>query len=696
MTSRLVARALFGVAFVGALLGCHKVPLRENPGTFDVLAAHWFENEKTQYVFFSISGLRPDQAALTWPSRFELKSEALKPGEFVPLDLSKGRHKHRLVSCGEGRVCGSFSYEAAVPSKDLAIRYFYHDQSQLHVEAAIPNSAHPAGDSAGSQSALVFGVFSEGNERVQVRVHDNFGTPNDEAVERFGLERVFEISNLRLADVTVEAQGQLRKRTGTDFLFPADAVVDDRSTNGSSASLKVTSSEAWISERLSQEAEASAAVFRLRLVDRAGQSVREAWGLARRNPVLQADSVSVRTPMREARKIPLVISYCPDREESSRQTSALFLDYQRFILGLHKAPIDVCFAVGEEERFARELEGVMTRKIAEARVAARADGEGGRDFFFTVIVNHRLSPVIVHFHREIVAQLAQFVRAERALVSPRLVGAFVYDSDALESRGLQGSSAALQSSIVWCPRIDLSKGRDGGQSADVNCASYRAGEVDLGPLNFLIPMGPFPTLDTYVEYVQKHGDKGLSKNPNFVVKAIQTNPNSVVLDDATHTFFDGERVTLLPGEGLRFCRDRDPTAMLGSVSLKIRDRDTGAETIADVSRAQIATLEGKKSLDVAVGIQWEFPFLGGLTFDTPVRGKVFNLIPIQTSIGNSQKVGDEKWSRETWPVGPILQKCVKYCDHPFFDEAGVYQLKQPWRTGAGRCVSPKPVAAPGV
>ena len=35
---------------------------------------------------------------------------------------------------------------------------------------------------------------------------------------------------------------------------------------------------------------------------------------------------------------------------------------------------------------------------------------------------------------------------------------------------------------------------------------------------------------------------------------------------------------------------------------------------------------------------------------------------------------DLKWSRKEWKVGPLLQKCVRYCDHPAFDEGGVYQL----------------------
>jgi len=58
------------------LTACPKTPLRENRASFDLASSHWFPNEKTQYVFFSVSGLRLAQARLDWPFAFEISALA--------------------------------------------------------------------------------------------------------------------------------------------------------------------------------------------------------------------------------------------------------------------------------------------------------------------------------------------------------------------------------------------------------------------------------------------------------------------------------------------------------------------------------------------------------------------------------------------------------------------------------------------
>ena len=92
------------------------------------------------------------------------------------------------------------------------------------------------------------------------------------------------------------------------------------------------------------------------------------------------------------------------------------------------------------------------------------------------------------------------------------------------------------------------------------------------------------------------------------------------------------------------------------------------------------------SLDV--GLWWESPFFGGFTWDSPLTGKVFGFIPLSKTFRNEQKMGEDKWRNGVWNLTPVLQKCLRHCGHPFFDEAGTYQINTGWNE-VPTCPSPK-------
>jgi hypothetical protein len=65
------------------------------------------------------------------------------------------------------------------------------------------------------------------------------------------------------------------------------------------------------------------------------------------------------------------------------------------------------------------------------------------------------------------------------------------------------------------------------------------------------------------------------------------------------------------------------------------------------------------------------------------------MVPYQRSFQSYERLGDSKWQDTEWDFGAMIQKCVKYCDHPFFDEKGTYQVNMMWRDETlGTC--PKP------
>lgn len=674
------AFVLVAALSITGFTACEKVPLREHRGQFDLATAHWFENEKTQYLFFSIEGLRTGQAKVSWPAEFEL---AKGNEEFKKINFAEAVHQHQLVECGEGKICGSFSFKADTAVPRLAIRYRYNAESPLVETVAVPTSQHRANTGSNAQSALIYGVFNGTNSRLQVRVHDNFGSPDSEQIKAYGMTRRFSVESTTLANVSANFDEATADTLAASDAFHFPSRECEPFVRGSAGQpWQFTGSEAWAEHELDPQRPESAACFRIKSLDRGGRLLNEAPALARRNPELGEEALSIRSPLQDALKIPLVFGYCLDRPDSARLTSPLFLEYQRYILGMSmKGGFDACFAIGEEDRFTLEVDRVIKEKLQRAR----QDATSNRDFFFTVVIHHRFAGEFDKFQEIISEKLAQAIQLEStSMTSPRLVGGFVYDS-----RAPGAHIAARSPHVVWCPRIEIENSPTG--NADANCTPRRAGQVTLGPLNFLIPMGPFPTLDTYVKYVEENGgDRGQSKNPQLAIRSVQTNENSVSDPSGIdlYTFFDGQRLSFNATERLRFCFDRDQDQTLQQLVFKA-DQVRGSNPILDVNAAQTLANSGR-SQSLYVGLRWANPFIGGFTFESPIEGKILSFIPISTSFPNQQKIGDELWSRSNWNLGPLLQKCQRHCDHPYFDEAGVYQLNRKWSREV-RCPMPKVV-----
>lgn len=664
------------------LVACHndKVPLRPHGGDFETLSAHYFENEKTAYVFFSVENLRPRQALASWPSAFEM---AVDRGDFASLDPDKAVHRHHLVECGPGRLCGSYSFHAEQAPGSIRLRFRYSEKAALGLESTVATLVHPAGRGADSQSQFVYGVFNASNEKIQVRVHDNFGDPDDAHVGEYGLERSYDVSAPSPADFSVADEQDAISEAGTDFIYPAGPCARFVRAEANGPSLAFSGKDAWLSSSFPSEATESGACFRARLLDHAGRAVTAGMALARKNPVLANTGLNVRPPLKDAFRIPLVLSYCLDQPDAAALTSGAFLDYQRFILDIADPTIDACFALGREEQFANDLAGAMDRKLA----AARAANPAGADFIFVVAINHKLSPVVRTFHETIATALAQRIARELALSSPRLVGAFVYDSQSADLRKIPQAPG-----ITWCPR-DERKG-----SADAaNCSPLVGGEVSFGPLNFIIPMGPFPTLSSYVNYVAKYGDEGKSHDPKLNLQSVQTNGSSVthgLTGDQDRsaggivTFFDGERLSLGAGEGVKFCRNRDNEHLLDQFAF--RENGTGRDAkILSAKEAQAFVQDRDRGTALDVGLRWNSAYVGSFSYELPVRGHVFGFIPLSTTVRSSMPFGDPRWSRKRWNLGSLLQRCVRFCHHPTFDEGGTYQVTQSW-SSLTACPNPRP------
>lgn len=659
--------------------GCHKVPLRTNQAQFDVAVSHWFENEQTQYVFYSVHGMRPEQARTTWNGGFEL-SKSGREQDFSPLDFSAAIYRHRLVECGDGRLCGSYSFHAEKPLTSLAMRYRYNWGSPMKESTYVHVAIHPAGPTADAHSALVYGVFNGDNSKVQIRIHDNFGTPDSSEIENFGMDRAFSIQGMQLVDMSSTDKSLALTESASPFAFPAKTCLGH---SGRAEKFRVDQRSQWSPFSFDSEDPSGVACFDVQALDKNGKVLKQNPAMARRNPVLMQEPIQLHPPLREAHLIPIVLSYCPGLPESPNLTSPAFLDFQRAILGFDSAPIDACFATGEEPQFEKELERVLNQKLAQARGRFAGDG---RDFFFTVIIHHNLSNLVVRFHEIISSQLSAKIASEVEGVSPRLVGAFVYDSQSTEGRSFDHGR-----NIVWCPSKEAPRTMS-PYDADANCMFHSADELSFGPSKFLQSIGPFPSMKVFDDHVSQYQDRSRARFARFLVKSVQTNINSITNahGETLYTFLDGQRVSLREGEQLKFCRNYDAQDTLDQLAFR-QSGALGTTPLLNVDDAQnlISNKERRSPLNLAIGIKWDSAFVGGFEFETPVSGHLFqNLIPITKYSRNRKEIGDSRW-QQNLDLTPLLQRCVRFCDHPFFDESGAYQISSNW-SQLNLCPAPKP------
>src|SRR5690606_29786003 len=185
-----------------------------------------------------------------------------------------------------------------------------------------------------------------------------------------------------------------------------------------------------------------------------------------------------------------------------------FLDYQRFILGMKNSAPDVCLDFNDLEGFEQDLDTYFTNALNYAL----ANNEKGQDVIFVIAYHQILSSEFFNFHQKIAARLTTLIASHAERVSPRLVGAIVYDTG-VKFR----PTAAQRQNMIWCPQ-ELDPVLVAAGMADVgseNCISTPAAELDLEVINFVASLGPFPSLDNYLNYIEDFGDRGLAGNPRL-------------------------------------------------------------------------------------------------------------------------------------------------------------------------------------
>jgi len=669
----MIANICFVLALVGISTSCRKIPLRDNFGTYKTNIAHWFENEGVAYVFFRLDELPDRLVNPAWEIEWSARAAdgGIEEHKYDFIDFDAGVHLHEVKQCERTAFCGSFSFASARPLVDVKIRFRYDRHADLSNSVVLAVNNHEAAGAALGYSARFFGVFSENNERLQIRYVNNFGTPQDSELDDYGMTRKFRVSDAVLQEHTMDEYRAATQSAGSAPAFPATFCT---AASGTAAAI-VTERGTWLSDTFASTSPQNGTCFKVEFLDKSEKTLGTANGqaYALRNPVLQNPNHVLKTPLKESIQIPIIIRICESEPSVDEMFYEDFFNYQRTIMGIRDRDSDLCFRIGFENDFETSFRNLTAERLA----AAKQQNPEQADFVFSVLLHENFSGEFNKIQSAVASQLTTLVAAERGSISPRLVGAFVY------AAGIRFKPTGAQTRhVLWCPK-DLSKlsiqfpSDLGFQSCTIRVPF----EQTFGSITVYENLGPIPSWDLYEDYVTKHGTAGLAKQPDLKFFSVPTGTNTRQEDDVQVTFFDTERYTIGTGEFARICPERlELDALFFRIRMPDAPEESNSLTIFEVNNLW---LSDDAAGSYRIGLSWTYPFVGRVDYKFSTNVSVTKeFIAYQETDRAREYLADQRWYEESFNFGSMVQHCFKYCDHPYFDDQSKYQITESWKSSA--------------
>lgn len=662
-----------------ALLGCPKVPLYPVNAAFEVADVSWFEEEETLFIFWEVEAEQglgdPSVVEVTWATDTERV-------DWTPVTELEMVHTHEAKDCGFEEICGSASVRVPLEPREVQVRLRYHRDGDLALEPETVFNVIRAGQPHQSRSLIVYGVFDETNQYVQWRGRHQFPTLRNEQAERLGLRRQFDIGG----------QGAGASAIGGDdnpYAYGVDCPATFEDVGASSVS---TNDRAAFNEQplpLSVSAEAMVCASST-VTDATGTFTTDAW--ARKNPEVRPAFPLLRSPVEETTQLEFFIAPCErtideDHEEMQRQR-LLIPDLPAF-----------CADDWDSEEWVDELVVALTDAVEAERPA-------GNDMVL-VIGLHRDEAGLALAVED---ALAQVVPEERERASPRLAGAWVFDSS---PRVLADPS--LESSVLWCP-AQISENAS-GRSCPV---APDTPDLELGPFTFgTLPI--LPDRNSYLEFLETYSKRQAGEVQKLTLSAPEFATTTEHIDLGAFgaiTFLNEESIYAAPSDAFSYCPVDSPLAvyvrsdLLSSpelFELFAEDCESGAldPTFCEALSAGVIPIASLPDWHAAVGearydlgVFWDFPFLLQVEFESFLSGAVsaFSFsVPFGIAADGESYLGSFIWTSDTFDISDELAHCTRFCDHPTFDSAGVYHVTDPFRsTYSSSCYRPEyPVTSGG-
>jgi hypothetical protein len=660
-----VTRAL--PALLALAAGCSKVPIVDVEAGFAVADAAWFEAEETLFFFYEVSA----EQGLGEPSVIELAYTTDSGGlDWTPVDALEMVHGHEPVDCGVRSICGSASLAVPEQPRDVRIRLRYHRDGALALEADTVYNVVAAGEPYDARSLVVYGVFDEANQQLQWRGRHQLPTLRNHEAEALGLRRYFAVREVEYGSATL---------TDDQNLYGYGVECPSYFFRADQPEVSTWERAVFSEEPLPVEAGgASVVCAEAEVTDSTGSFITGA--VARKNPEVRPAYPVLRSPVDAATRLDFYLAPC-DRTISEEHEA---MQRQRLRIGdLPTTCIDDWDAGG----FVDEL----TETFREAVEAARPAGD---DMVLVVGLSQDESGV----SEAVQEALARVVPGERGRSSPRLAGAFVFDSD---DRGM--SMAALGPVTLWCPAsIPTDEEAVIVGLASLTCAILPDNpELELGPFSFsTLPI--LPSREQYLEFIDTYSvsQAGEVNALSFLAPELSVTADHVDFGEyGAVTFLDDEAISADVDDAFSYCAgdtDRfvfrsaimESPYFAGLVSKYCADLGLDEEVCGAAALGLLPIqwlpdwhnllFEGRYEL----GVYWEFPYLLRMDYEFVTAGAVsaFGLsVPFGFAEPAEAYYGAELWLEEELPLGDLLTQCDRFCDHPTFDSAGVYQVTDSFR-----------------
>lgn len=673
------------LAAVGGPAGCGKAPLLPVDARFDRADAAWFAEEDTLFLFYEISAAQglgpPNDVEVRWVTDTTVQ-------DWTPLSDLEPVHTHRPVDCGALRRCGSWSVALDAQPRRVDLRLRYHPDGALALAADTRFNVVGPGAPHDHRSLVVYGVFDGENRHVQWRGRHQFPTLRNEEATALGLRRWFAVEPAGAGEAAPASR---------DNPYAYGVGCPPGFSPAGLEGVETSDRAAFDPGRLSPAFGGQPTVCAVsRVTDARGTFATSAW--AHKNPEVEPAFPALQSPVRSAVSIPFFLGPC-DRTISEAHAE---MQRQRLLLGDLRT---TCTDDWDAPDFVPRLTETLRRAVEAERTAA-----GSGDLILRIALHRdEAGPA-----RALEEALAALLPDERHRSTPRLAGAFVFDSLA---RGLD--DPALEPVALWCPST-LGGGAAIPGASLLSCAILPdIPELDLGPLSVgLIPiLAPRPDyLDFIDQYSPRQAGKVLSLD--FRVPEFATTSDHVDLGEiGVVTFLNGENIPATPADAFSFCPKgkllpvvfRSPLLQSGLVEDIIAEGCASGEIPANVC-AQVSAgvvpidalpvwhnLAGETGYDL--GLFWNFPFLVRMEYEAVVAGAVSAFgfsVPFGIGAEDEDFLGTDAWLKQQVRLDARLLQCTRFCDHPVFGSEGVYRVRDTFRAGhANRCYEPLFPTVPG-
>ncbi|MBN1205365.1 MAG: hypothetical protein JXB05_10620 [Myxococcaceae bacterium] len=643
---------------------CEKVPIVDINAGFTLADAAWFSEEETLFIFYRVGaeqGLGPE-------SQIEI-SYRTDDGEvpWTPVSELPTVHTHVPVDCGSKARCGSTSLQVAHAPRQVGVRLRYHRDGELTLPAAVKLNLIGAGPAYSHRSLVVYGVFDEANTHVQWRARHQFPTLRNEEAQELGLRRTFHISEPRYGDsdeaFDVSPYGYASTPACPQELTPLGWAPIE------------TSTRAVFHEDALPDAASTASIVCARSTVTDARGTFPAVALARKNPEVGAAFPALRNPIRTNTVLGFLLRPCARTISEPHRAMQL----QRLLL---EGSPEICIDNWRDPGFADQLAARFRARIDEVRAE-------GRDMVLSVALHH--DDASGQLAGLIEGALEQLLPFERDKSSPRVSGAFVFDSF-----GHTVVRSPLKHLVLWCPAA-LGDDLDELSSAAQRSCPLLPDDPDLklGPFRFSsLPI--LPTRAQYLTFIGKYSDAQAGRMRELLFLAPERTPisrNVQVGDFGVATFFNNELLTAAPSDAFSYCRSEDPRASAVVFRGEPSPAPLPLELLPEVHQEV-------PQPSYALGVLWDFPFLLRLEYEVFLAGaaSAFSLtVPFGISSSDQAYYGTELWQGGEFPLSNTLLQCTRFCDHPTFDSAGVYNVGTSFRGSYGQqCYRPRyPVLGDG-